>query len=37
MYAIAIFTKFSALMPELEKVPAYFCIKHKTVVSKMNV
>lgn len=24
MYAIAIFTKFSALMPELEKVPAYF-------------
>lgn len=24
MYAIAIFTKFSALMPELFQVPAYF-------------
>lgn len=24
IFTIAIFTKFSALMPELEKVPAYF-------------
>ena len=34
------YAKFSAFMPELEKVPAYFFflhIKHKTVASKMNV